>query len=181
MSKENLFHSVPAGENPPKELNCLVEIPRGENNKYEYDKEAGAMKLDRVIYEPFFYPVDYGLIPQTWNREDNDPLDIFVFTTNPTFSGCVIPCRVIGVFHMDDTGESDDKIVAVPIGDPHFSHVKSLADINPHLLRDVEFFFGNYKNLQKDKYTKVNGWGDIKAAEKIIQESIAEYKKKFNS
>lgn len=178
MSKQSIFHTTAVGDNPPKDLNCIIEIPKGSNNKYEFDKETGAILLDRVLYSPFFYPVDYGLIPQTWNKDDNDPLDMFVFTTNPLIPGCVVNARVIGVLHMVDSGEKDDKIVGVPTSDPRFDNVNTLDDIAPHILKEIKHFFETYKDLQKKK-VEITGWGDIETAEKIIEESIEEYKRKF--
>jgi len=180
MQKENLFHANKPGKNPPKDVNCLVEIPKGSNNKYEYDKETGTFTLNRVLFESFFYPFEYGLIPQTWNKDDNDPLDILVFLTNPTFPGCLINCRPVGVLYMIDTGEKDDKIVGVPTQDPRFSHINSLDQISPHILKEIEYAFSHYKDLQGKK-VEVTGWGNQEKAYKLIEESIKEYQVKFRN
>ena len=109
MSKTSLVHLLPPGEKPPKEINCLVEIPKGGSNKYEYDKEYGVFKLDRVLYEAVFYPTEYGVIPQTL-EDDGDPLDVMVLSTFPTFPGCVISCRPIGALRLVDSTEIQIKL-----------------------------------------------------------------------
>ena len=176
---QNLFHLVSIGDNLPHEVNCLVEIPKGSTNKYEYDHRSGYFYLDRVLYEAVFFPFEYGIIPQTWNDKDKDPLDILVLSSFSTFPSCVISCRPVGVIRINDTGEQDDKIIAVPVNDPRFSQVKELKDLPPHSKKEIENFWENYSELQPDKKIKVEGWGEKKAAQALIKKAAANYQKKF--
>ncbi|WKZ30649.1 MAG: inorganic diphosphatase [Candidatus Dojkabacteria bacterium] len=164
----------------------LVEIPQGSFNKYEYVTEAGIIKLDRVLYEMLPYPVEYGLIPQTWD-EDEDMLDVIALMTYPTFPGCLIAGRIIGIMYMNDSGEKDSKIVVVPADDARFDHIQTVDDI-PRLRRDeIQYFFEHYKDLQfkykgkTDKKIVIEGWGGIEEAHKVLSACTEEYKKKFTS
>lgn len=177
MSKQNLFHLVPAGT--PSQFNCVVEIPKGSTNKYEYNHELGFFKLDRVLYEAVFFPTEYGIIPQTWNEKDGDPQDVMVSSSFSTFPGCIIACRPIGVLRLEDTGEEDNKIVAVPCDDPRFQQVKEMSDLAPHFKKEIKNFWENYAELQPDKKIKILGWSGRQQAEKIIKDGIEEYKKRF--
>lgn len=179
MADKNLFHQIPAGPKPPQEVSCLVEIPKGSTNKYEYDHQAGYFKLDRVLYEAVFFPAEYGIIPQTWNEKDSDPQDIMVLSSFPTFPGCVIDCRPIGVLRLEDTGKEDNKIIAVPVDDPRFEQIKELTDLSPHHKKEIENFFENYAELQPDKKIKIMGWSNRHQAERIVKEGVEEYQKKF--
>lgn len=176
----NAFHDLPIGDNPPEELNMIVEIPTGEVNKYEFDKKTGLIMLDRVTYEDMPYPIEYGLFPQTW-YDDDDPLDVFAFTSYPTFPGCVLKVRPIGVMKMNDDGEVDDKIVTVPMDDKRFDHVESLEDVSPHKIEIIEFFFSNYKQLKKKGGVKtiVEEWLGKDAAIEAIKRGMKLYKDKF--
>ena len=176
---QNLFHSVSLGDNLPHEINCLVEIPKGSTNKYEYNHQAGYFHLDRVLYEAVFFPFEYGIIPQTWNEKDEDPLDIFVLSSFSTFPGCVISCRPIGLIRISDTGEQDDKIIAIPVNDPRFSQIKQLKDLPSHSKKEIENFWENYSELQPDKKIRVEGWSEKKAAHALIKKAAANYQKKF--
>lgn len=176
---QNLLHIVPAGEKIPYEVNCLVEIPKGGTNKYEYHHHDGYFFLDRVLYEAVYYPTEYGIIPQTWNEKDKDPLDIMVLSSFSTFPGCVINCRPVGLIRIEDTGEQDDKVIAVPIDDPRFSQIKSLKDLPPHSKKEIENFWENYAELQPKKKIKIEGWGGKKAAHQLIKKSVANFQKKF--
>ena len=139
-------------------IEVFVEIPAGSRNKYEYDKARHVFKLDRVLYSSVHYPGDYGFIPETLSL-DGDPLDVLVIIEGPTFPGCVIETRPIGVLEMADEAGQDEKILGVPIGDPHFSHIHTLDDLGPHWLREIENFFATYKKLE-DKWTELSGWKD---------------------
>lgn len=178
-TNNNLLHSLPVGPNPPTEVYCLVEIPKGKTNKYEYDRDMGVFKLDRVLYEAVFYPAEYGIIPQTFNKADDDPVDIMVLSSFPTFPGCLIACRPIGVIKMIDTGQADDKIIAVPTQDPRFEEIRELGDLTPHLKKELVNFWENYAELQTNKKIKIVGWGNKKAALNLIKESADYYKEKF--
>lgn len=177
---QNLFHLISVGDNPPYEVNCLVEIPKGGTNKYEYDHRFGYFRLDRALYEAVYYPTEYGIIPQTWNDKDEDPLDIMVLSSFSTFPGCVIKCRPVGIIRINDTGEKDDKIIAVPVDDPRFSQIKQLKDLSPHSKKEIENFWENYAELQPDKKIKVEGWSEKKAAHDLIKKAVANYHKKFH-
>ena len=157
MSKDSLVHRVSVGENPPHEVNCLVEIPKGGTNKYEYDKKLGVFKLDRVLYEAVFYPTEYGVIPKTLNEEDGDPLDVMVLSTVPTFPGCIISCRPIGVLRLNDSGEEDNKIIAVPADDPRFEEIKDLNDLAVHTRKEIKNFWEIYAELQPEKKIRIEG------------------------
>lgn len=171
----NVLHDLSPG-NPPDELNVLIEVPKWSANKYEIDKESGMVMLDRVNYDSRVYPVDYGFVPQThWH--DGDPLDVFVISTHPFVPGVIVPARPVGVMHMIDTGDSDAKILAVPIKDMRWGHVQDLSDIAPHLLKELEDYYNHYKSFV-NKETKVNGFEDRAAALKVIEESLTLYKDK---
>lgn len=147
-------------------VDAFIEIPTGSQNKYEWDKDAGVLRLDRVLYSSVFYPTDYGFIPETL-EDDGDALDIMVLVTNPVVPGCVIDSRVVGMLEMEDDKGIDMKILAVPVKDPRFSHVKDLQDVAPHIRREIEYFFQTYKDLEGKK-TIIGGWkGAAEALERI--------------
>ncbi|MDQ0350887.1 inorganic pyrophosphatase [Alkalibacillus filiformis] len=156
-----------------KITDVLVEIPTGSQNKYEYDKEKGVFKLDRVLFSAQFYPAEYGYIDETLAL-DNDPLDALVITTNPTFPGCVIESKVLGFLNMIDDGEEDQKLIAVPVEDPRFNDVNSLDDLPQHKLDEISHFFQTYKDLQGKK-TEIGEYEGVEAANKLIDECIARY------
>src|SRR5690606_34787809 len=147
----------------------MVEIPRGSRNKYEYDPETGRIVLDRMLFSAVHYPADYGFIPETL-AEDGDPLDALVLVGEATFPGCLIRAKPIGVFHMWDEKGPDDKILAVPVGDPQWSWASDLDDVPEHLLREITHFFQVYKDLEHKK-TKVGGWDNAEFARKVIREA----------
>ncbi len=169
------FNNLTPGPNPPKEVYALIEIPKGSRNKYELDKETGLFILDRVLYSPVFYPGDYGIIPQTLYF-DGDPLDILVLVRYPTFPGCLITSRPVAFLEMIDTGDKDDKILAVPTEDPYFENVKDLKDIPTSLLEEIAHFFKVYKELQPKKWVKIKKWHPKIKAERAILEAIKAYK-----
>ena len=175
----NPWHDVAAGDHPPEQVTAIIEIPAGSRNKYELDKVSGQFKLDRVLYSAVHYPGDYGFIPQTLH-EDNDPLDILVRINEPTFTGCQIACRPIGVLRMLDRGEPDEKILAVPCDDPYHHDVYDIADMPPHYLKEIEHFFHIYKDLE-GKRVEIQGWEKSERAFAIIQGSIDRYKAKYGS
>ena len=175
----NPWHDIPAGKHPPEQVTAIIEIPGMSRNKYELDKDTGHFKLDRVLYSAVHYPSDYGFIPQTLH-EDHDPLDILVKINEPTFPGCQISARPIGVLRMLDKGEPDDKILAVPSDDPYYHDVFDIADLSPHYLREVEHFFSIYKDLE-GKRVEITGWGKSEEAMEIIVRSMKRYKDTFDS
>lgn len=156
-----------------KEVEVLIEIPTGSQNKYEFDKDKGVFKLDRVLFSPMFYPAEYGYIDDTLAL-DGDPLDVLVLVTNPTFPGCVIDARVIGYLNMIDDGDEDQKLLAVPTEDPRFEGVTTLDDVPQHKLDEISHFFQTYKELEK-KTTKIGGWENEAEAARLVQESIDRY------
>lgn len=184
MFMTNPLFTTPIGDKVPEQVNMLVEIPKGSYNKYEYVTNTGVLKLDRVIYEQISYPVEYGLIPQTWD-EDEDMLDIMSLITVPTFPGCLINVRPIGFMKFIDCGQIDDKIIAVPVDDVRFKNIQDIKDIEQHKLDEIAFFFQYYKNLQfkyrgqKNQKVEFQGWGNKKKAHEIIQKAIERYKGKF--
>ena len=156
-------------------VNVIIEIPKGSQNKYEYDKKNGVLKLDRVLFSPMHYPGDYGFIPQTLG-EDGDPLDALVLVTFATFPLTLIEARPIGLLKMIDKGEPDDKILCVPIDDPRFKDVKDIKDIQKHVLSEIAHFFEVYKTLEGKK-VEIKGWHDAKKAHDVIKECVERHKK----
>ncbi|HUX35129.1 MAG TPA: inorganic diphosphatase [Gemmatimonadaceae bacterium] len=169
----NLWRDLPPGINPPEEVTAVIEIPQGSRNKYELDKPTGLIKLDRVLYSAVHYPADYGFIPRTLH-DDGDPMDVLVLLKEETFPGCLIDVRPLGVLHMVDRGEPDDKILAVPTHDPYSSEYFDIADIPQHLLKEVAQFFVSYKELE-GKHVEIAGWGKSGEAMRLITRSIALY------
>jgi inorganic pyrophosphatase len=167
------LHDLATGPTPPRELNAFIEIPEGSRNKYELDKETGLLRLDRILYAAMHYPGDYGLLPRTL-AEDGDPLDVLVMTTEPTFPGCVIVVRPVGVFLMADEKGSDAKILAVPVTDPFQRQVVELDDVPPHFLDEVRHFFAVYKDLEGKIVTTI-GWEARPTAERLIVEAMERY------
>jgi len=149
----------------------IVEIPQGSRNKYEVDHSTGEIYLDRTLFTATRYPADYGFIPDSL-AEDGDPLDILVLVSEPTFPGCRVRVRPIGVFLMEDQGLPDHKILSVPDGDPRWEHAHVLEDVPAHLLRELEHFFAVYKELE-DKKTAAIGWQDAPSAAEVIEAALA--------
>ena len=173
----NAWRDITPGANAPTVVTAVVEIPAKSRNKYELDKDTGLIKLDRVLYSAVHYPADYGFIPRTLS-EDNDPMDILVRINEPTFPGCLIPARPIGVLRMLDRGEPDEKILAVPSDDPYYAAYFDIGDISAHYLREVEHFFQIYKDLE-GKRVEILGWENAAAAHQLIVESIQRYEDKY--
>lgn len=173
MPLVNLWRELPPGPDAPRVIYVVVEIPKRSRNKYEYDEEGGFIKLDRVLYSSLHYPGDYGFIPRTLH-EDGDPLDVLVMTNEPTFSGCVIEARPLGIFHLMDRGKIDDKILAVPHTDPLFDQYRSLEDVPPHFLEEVAHFFSVYKDLEQVEVRAI-GWEGQERAYEEIERAIQMY------
>ena len=161
---------IPAQPEPGL-INVLVEIVGGSKNKYEFDKDLNAFILDRVLFSSVKYPYDYGFVPNTL-ADDGDPLDGMVLMDEPTFPGCVIASRPIGMLEMIDGGDRDEKILCVPAEDPRYSDVKSLEDVAPHRLEEIAEFFRSYKNLEK-KVTEILGWQDVDKVAALVDQCIA--------
>jgi len=177
----NLWHNISLGKNVPEEINVIIEIPKGSNNKYEIDKETGLIALDRANYSSAPYPFDYGFAPQTlW--DDGDPLDVVVMTTFPLHPGILVKVRPVAVMEMTDDGDSDYKIIAVPVTDARWNDINNLSDIKPHTLKEYQHFFETYKALkEKTAEVIINGYKDTKEAKEAITRSKELYTKEFLS
>ncbi len=169
---------IPAGSNPPEDINVIIEVPQhGDPIKYELDKESGAVFVDRFMHTAMHYPCNYGFVPNTLS-DDGDPVDVLVVSQFPLIPGCVINCRPIGVLQMEDEAGMDAKILAVPAEKlkPVNCRVHGPEDLPSFLTAQIRHFFEHYKDLEKNKWVKVTGWGDAEAAKKEVVDSIAAYK-----
>ncbi|MCT4634639.1 MAG: inorganic diphosphatase [Rickettsiales bacterium] len=168
------INKIGAGKNIPEEVNVIIEVPMGSDPvKYEFDKEAGAIMVDRFVQTAMFYPCNYGFVPCTLSK-DGDPVDVLVIANNPIIPGAVIKARPIGVLMMEDESGMDEKVLAVPTTklDPYFANIKSYKDLPEVLVNRIKHFFENYKALEKGKWVKVAGWEDEVAAKKVILEGL---------
>lgn len=173
------WHGAYHGQQAPSTVNALIEIPQGSRSKYEVDKETGLLKLDRVIYSSFQYPVNYGFIPQTLGQ-DGDPLDILVLCSQSVQPLCLVEANVIGNMQMIDNGQTDDKIIAVAAKDPSVNHISRMEDLPHHFLLELKNFFEQYKVLENKK-VEIDNFQDQLIACRIINEAIALYKTTFHS
>src|SRR5438270_36820 len=160
------YLNLPIGDKVPDEVNAVIEIPRGQTNKYEYDKQLHVFRLDRNLYSPVHYPGDYGFIPSTLS-DDGDPLDVLVLVDAPSFTGCVMTVRPIGILRMVDQGRDDEKILAVGTNNPIYQDVHVYTEVYAHVLREIEHFFTIYKELEA-KATHLTGWSDAAHAREIV-------------
>lgn len=173
----NLWHEVEPGSKD--EMNVIVEINKGSKNKYEVDKKTGLIALDRVAHTAQDFPFDYGFVPRSlWH--DGDPLDVVLLTTYPLSPGVLVRARPVALMNMIDSGEGDDKIIAVPVDDPRFETVKDLADVNPHTVKEIEHFYSTYKKLQ-NKVVEVTGFKGKTEAEAAFEEGLKLYQEKFKA
>jgi inorganic pyrophosphatase len=173
----NLWHEIQAGPEAPHIIYVIVEIPGGSRNKYEFDHDHGFINLNRVLSSPFHYPADYGLIPQTF-YDDGDPLDALVLLKEPTFPGCVITARPIGLFRMSDQGQADDKVLAVAANDPLYLDYHDISDVPKNFLREVAHFFSRYKDLE-GKRVEPLGWEPKSVALDRIRHAMRLYEKHY--
>ena len=171
------WHGVSAGDNTPRTVNAIIEIPQGSRAKYEIDKESGLLKLDRVIYSSFYYPTNYGFIPRSYG-DDKDPLDILVLSSISVQPLCVVEAKVIGVMQMIDGGDADDKIIAVAAHDMSVNHINNIEELPPHFFKELRQFFEDYKKLE-NKTVHVEDFGDKATALKIIEDGLTFYTKVF--
>jgi inorganic pyrophosphatase len=170
----NLLHDIAPGTKT--DMTVIIEIPKGSMNKYEIDKETGLIALDRVNHTAQPYPFDYGFVPQTlW--DDGDALDVVLLTTYPLAPGILVHARPVGMMHMIDGGEADEKVIAVPTQDPRFKDIIDLKDINKHTLKEITHFFSTYKQLQ-NKAVEVGEFEDKAAAEAAFERGCAMYQEK---
>ncbi len=172
------WHGAHFGDKAPASVNALIEIPQGSRSKYEVDKITGLLRLDRVIYSSFQYPINYGFIPQTLGH-DGDPLDILVLCSQPIQSLCLVEANVIGNMQMIDSGQVDDKIIAVAAKDPSVNHITRMEELPNHFLLELKNFFEQYKVLENKK-VEIDNFQNHLMAYRIIDESISFYKKTFN-
>lgn len=170
------FKFLTIGNNSPQIVNTVIEIPGRSSNKYEYDEKLDLIKLDRVLHSPMFYKTDYGFIPET-RSEDGDHLDILVLITEPTFPGCVLTARPVGMLELHDEAGKDWKIIAIAEHDPYYKEVRNLDQINLHLKKEIKHFFESYKYLEENKKTLVGDWFSREETYKIIKEAQERYKK----
>jgi inorganic pyrophosphatase len=170
--------AISIGKNPPHDVNVIVEVPvGGQPIKYEMDKEAGTLVVDRFLYTPMTYPGNYGFVPHTLS-EDGDPIDVLIANTRPLVPGCVINVRPIGVMVMEDDGGKDEKILAVPSQKltRRYDKVENYTDLPEITLKQIEHFFEHYKDLEPGKWVKIAGWQDVNVARTLIVEAIERYK-----
>ncbi len=172
-----ILDRVDSGKNVPEDINVIIEIPsHSDPVKYEVDKKTGAMFVDRFMNTAMHYPCNYGYVPHTLS-EDGDPVDVLVITPVPLISGSVIRCRPVGVLKMTDEAGPDAKILAVPVDKlcTSFRKVKTIDDVQPMLLAQISHFFEHYKDLEENKWVKIDGWGDIQDAYTEILDSIERF------
>ncbi len=173
------LEKVSIGRNPPKEVNVVVEVPvGGEPIKYEMDKDAGSLVVDRFLYTPMRYPGNYGFIPHTLS-DDGDPIDVLIANQRGVVPGAIMAVRPVGVLKMQDEAGGDEKIIAVPVPrlTRRYEHIHNYTDMPGITLKQIEHFFVHYKDLEDGKWVKVAGWGDAAEAESMIIEAIERAKK----
>lgn len=175
----NPWHDLSPGEEAPRVVTALVEIPQGSKTKFELDKESGLLKVDRVLYSSVHYPANYGFIPRTYCG-DNDPLDILILGQAQVYPMSLMRARPVGCMRMLDQGEMDDKVIAVHEDDPEMAHVQSIKDLAPHQLKEIRNFFEIYKGLENKK-VEVEGFLDVPQTLEIIREALALYQKEKSS
>jgi len=166
--------AIAIGKHPPEDVNVIIEVPvGGEPIKYEMDKAAGTLVVDRFLYTPMRYPGNYGFIPHTLST-DGDPIDVLVCNTRTIVPGAVINCRPIGVLVMEDDGGGDEKVLAVPSPklSQRYDNVKNYTDLPPITVKQIEHFFTHYKDLEPGKWVKIGHWGNAEEARRLIVESI---------
>ncbi len=156
------------------EIEVFIEIPKGSRNKYEYDHDRDVIRFDRMLFSSVHYPTDYGFLPDTLSG-DGDPLDALILVSEPTFPGCLIEARAVGLFVMHDEKGEDEKILGVPLYDPLWNHITQLNQVQPHLLKEIEHFFSIYKDLES-KQTRIDGWKDASHAKDAVIRSKKNYK-----
>lgn len=171
------WHQVSPGDQAPEIVNGIIEISKGSRAKYEIDKETGLLKLDRVLYSSVHYPANYGFIPQTLG-EDGDPLDIMVLSLVEVEPLCLVKAKVIGIMQMNDQGQTDDKILAVAVGDPSVSHIQEVSTLPAHFISELKTFFESYTRLENKKVI-IHDFLGKGSALKIIQDSLIRYDSKF--
>ncbi len=168
-----MLYDIDPGPECPEVVRAIIEIPQNSANKYEYDGTLGVFRMDRALYSPMHYPGDYGFIPGTL-ADDNDPLDVLVLVQQPSFPGCLIEVRPVGMLNMVDNNERDQKVLAVPTKNPRYDQIHTMDQIFSHVKREIEHFFSIYKELE-GKVTKMQGWGGPREVRKAISEARERY------
>ncbi len=175
LDTNNPWHKVKVGENAPEIVNGIIEIPKNTRAKYELDKESGLLLMDRVIYSSMYYPANYGFIPRTY-CDDKDPLDIVVLSQIEIVPMCLVSAKVIGVMHMIDNGEMDDKIIAVAENDMSVNHINDISELPSHFFKELKNFFEDYKKLE-NKTVKIEEFQNAETARKVVEQAMKDYKK----
>ena len=178
MKMDSILHSIDSKRITPDHFLACIEIPKGSKNKYELDEESGALILDRILYTSTHYPQNYGFIPKTWGL-DEDPLDVLVISSETVVPLSLMRCHPIGVLEMVDSGEVDEKILAVCENDPFYSQLTDIQGVPKHLLDEIKHFFTVYKQLEKGKPTEIGDFKGAERAKEVIQHAIERYQKMF--
>lgn len=168
------IEAIPIGTNPPHDVNVIIEVPvGGEPIKYEIEKESGTLFVDRFLYTPMRYPGNYGFVPHTLSA-DGDPIDVVVCNTRPIAPGAVMNCRVVGALVMEDDGGGDEKLVAVPSHKltSRYDHVQDFTDLPKILIQQIEHFFTHYKDLEPNKWVKIERWAGVDEAKDMVRQAI---------
>ena len=173
----NIWHDISPKRITAQEFMCVIEIPKGSKKKYELDKETGYLMLDRILYTSTHYPANYGFIPRTYG-DDKDPLDVLLLCAETLEPMTLVKAKPIGVISMIDNGQGDEKIIAVPVNDPTYSHFNDIGDLPAHIFEEMSHFFTVYKNLE-NKQTAVNEVMGRDAAVQIVQKAIEDYIEEF--
>jgi inorganic pyrophosphatase len=174
MGELDFLNDIETGPQPPNVVYAVIESPKGTENKYEYDVGKKAIVLDRVLYSAVHFPGDYGFLPRTLD-EDGDPLDILVLVTSPTFPGCILTAKPVGLLRMLDNYKRDDKVLAVPTGDPRYAGYSDLKDLPEHILKEIAYLFETYKVLE-GKQVRALGWENAESAKEVIKHCQELYK-----
>lgn len=174
----NIWHDISPERVKSEEFTCVIEIPKGSKKKYELDKETGLILLDRILHTSMQYPANYGFIPRTYG-DDNDPLDVFVICSEVIETLTLVKAYPIGVIYMEDGGEGDEKIIAIPHSDPFYNTYKDISDLPKHIFDEMQHFFSRYKDLEK-KEVKVTDIAGREKAIEVISQCLENYNKKFN-
>ena len=173
----NVWHDISPKRIKPDDFVAYIEIPKGSKTKYELDKESGMLILDRVLYTSTYYPANYGFIPRTY-ADDLDPLDVLVLSSEVMYPSTLVRCYPIGVINMIDNKRNDEKIIAIPYGDPMYNEFKDISQLPAHIFNEMTHFFKVYKTLE-NKQTAVNEVQDAEVAKNIIAKAISDYREKF--
>ena len=174
----NILHSIDPRRITPDHFMACIEIPAGCKNKYELDVETGCLVLDRVLYTSTHYPQNYGFIPRTWSQ-DEDPLDVLVLSSESVVPMSLVRCYPIGILKMVDSGEPDEKIIAICENDPFYNNFASMDDVPAHILEEISHFFQHYKELEHGKDTVIEGFLGVEEAKKTIAECRKRYDERF--